>query len=80
MSGPTTGRWLAFPGRNGGPIQRRETGASISNDGINVEQSGQGRLVKTGGCRYQSKGLLLRNLYSLLPVANGPSRYKKFPC
>ena len=59
MGWPSTQGLPGFPLLDDGPIKRGEKGPIVGDDGIMIEQFGQGGLVKDVRSRYQSMGLLL---------------------
>ena len=59
MSRPSTGGPLRLPVLDHRPIEQREEGAIIGDQGIMIEQGGDGGLVKESGRRYHGKKLLL---------------------
>lgn len=59
MSRPPTSRTRNTPALDERPIEQRKEGAIVLDNRVMIEHGGQGRLVKEGGSRYHSKGLLL---------------------
>src|SRR3989442_420313 len=57
--GAAKGRTVCLPLINKGPIKAGKEGAIVGNEGIDLKQSGHGRLVKTVRRRYHSNNSLV---------------------
>jgi hypothetical protein len=59
VRGAITIRRFGFPAGTTGPLEQREKGTSVGDNGITFQESGDGGLAKTGGWSSQSVRLLL---------------------
>jgi hypothetical protein len=62
MSRASTRRTLSFPLLDDQPIEESKKGARVLDERVMIDLGGDDGLVKEGGCRYQTMGLLFESV------------------